>query len=170
MNNKSSLESLQEVWSEWINPAYIDPSSLVENVSLLKQEDNSSVIFKDFRLNEKLEKIELALSEAKWSPLRLIKNDEKVQRVSEQYFDKAEPGEQFCSHEIISDINKKGTPSEHMAEFLDFLSFINGIGMRSWMAVLSETKNLSIKTLEFSRYKRGDFIDWHSDYLPARHF
>lgn len=170
MSNSYQLRSVREQWQQWIDPAYTDPLLLAKQLNKFGSNDQAVLCLRDFWLRDKLKKVELALMDARWSTLRLLKCKDQIKVVDEEDFNRSTPELQFCRHEVISQLSQSDISTEYLPALCDFMAFVNGIGMASWMSLFLQVKHLTANSLEFSRYGEGDFINWHTDCLPGRYF
>jgi len=170
MSKTQAARALQDVWASWINEEYVAPWTLASTVSALRRGDPCASLDNFWRL-EQVRALQAALSSARWEPLHLLRIGDDVQHASEAEFANDRSGARFSTHEVmkgIVDLLYEPGLTDSERALADFISFVSGPGMSSWMAALTGNPKLLPKSAEFARYVKGSYIDWHNDVVPGR--
>lgn len=160
MSDISNSQPLAELWYSWINHRYINHSCANDKWH--------SISFSNFWQSSVFDNLSLVFERLTWERLCVV-NDLKdtVKAVTRDEFEKTPQAYRFSCHDRAIDINRllQNEKLDKAQLFLRRLIVFCVISpaLSQWVSMASGIKNLKVKSIEFSRYRKGDFINMHSD-------
>ena len=167
-------ERARGVWYLWMNDRYADETEIAELARALARSTNPCLLLPDFWQIEKWQRLHDAVDELGWERLMVLRDGEHVRAVDEAAFEAASPDSRFSRHDRAVDIgmalNEAGTISAPGQAILrEFFAFaVLTPALATWISEILGGLAVKVGSVEFSRYRDGDFIAPHDDCVGAR--
>ena len=167
-------EHARGVWHLWMNNRYADETEIAELTRALAQSTTPCLGLTDFWQVEKWHRLHDAVDELGWERLMVLRDGDHVRAVDEAAFEAALPGSRFSRHDraidIVGALNATGTISASAQAILrEFFAFaVLTPALATWISEILGGSPVKVGSVEFSRYRDGDFIAPHDDCVGAR--
>ena len=164
----------QGMWRLWIDDRYADETGIAEQSRALAQSRSPCLALTDFWQVEKWRRLHDAVDQLGWERLMVLRDGDEVRVVDEAAFAAASPNSRFSCHDRAIDIggalNGVGTISAPAQTILrEFFAFaVLTPALATWISEVLGGLAVKVGSVEFSRYRAGDFIAQHDDCVGAR--
>jgi hypothetical protein len=166
----------QALWRLWLDEKYASPVQIARLVQTVEQSTSPCVHLTNFWQIAKWERLREAVEELTWERLCVLQDGNGVRAVDEAEFDAAPSAFRFSCHEravrIGEALNEPGAISTRsQATLREFFAFaVLTPALAAWVSEVVGGLPLKVGSLEFSRYRAGDFIAPHDDCVGTRRF
>lgn len=167
-------ERARGLWHLWINDRYADPAGMAELTRTLALPTIPCMKLTDFWRVEKWQQLHDAVGELSWERLMVLRDGDNVRAVDRATFEAAVPDAHFSRHDrainIDGALNLGGAISDPAQAILrEFFAFaVLTPALAAWVSEILGGAAVKAGSVEFSRYRDGDFIASHDDCVGAR--